>query len=183
MHEAGIGVVLVGPLRSMFGVNRAIVDHFQYFYPQPAVDVHEDAAGRRFMVEILRKRSPAELLTEEACVSLAVLSGGVLRDLLSLARASGEEAYMNGSDQVELTHVTTAADAFGRKLLFGLSPEEIEILQRVKKSGSFVQTSDQDLALLVTRRILEYPTNARRFEVHPTLVALLEQMALGENEV
>lgn len=90
---------------------------------------------------------------------------------------------MNGSDQVELTHVTTAADAFGRKLLFGLSPEEIEILQRVKKSGSFVQTSDQDLALLVTRRILEYPTNARRFAVHPTLVALLEQMTLGENEV
>ena len=183
IREAGIGVVLVGPLRSMFGANRPIVDHFQHFYPQPAVDVHEDAAGREFMIEILRKRAPSELLTEEACVSLAVLSGGVLRDLLSLARAAGEEAYMNGADQVELTHLATAADAFGRKLIFGLRPEEIDVLQRVRRTGTFVQTSDQDLALLVTRRVLEYQTNVRRFAVHPTLVPLLEQMALGENEV
>lgn len=182
IREAGIGVVLVGPLRSMFGANRPIVDHFQHFYPQSAVDAQEDVAGRGFMVEILRKRSPAELLTEEACASLAVLSGGVLRDLLSLARAAGEEAYMTGADKVELTHIATAADAFGRKLIFGLSPEEIEVLQRVRKAGTFVQTSDQDLALLVTRRVLEYQTNARRFAVHPTLAPLLEQMASLENE-
>ena len=183
IREAGIGVVLVGPLRSMFGANRPIVDHFQHFYPQPAVDVQEDAAGRGFMVEVLRKRAPSELLTKEACVSLAVLSGGVFRDLISLARAAGEEAYMNGADKVEQENIATASDAFGRKLIFGLSPEEIEVLQRVRKTGAFVQTSDQDLALLVTRRVLEYQTNARRFVVHPTLVPLLEQVALVEHEV
>jgi len=183
MREAGIGVVLVGPLRSMFGANRPIVDHFQHFYPQPAVDVQEDAAGRGFMVEVLRKRAPAELLTEEACVSLAALSGGVLRDMISLARDAGEEAYMSGADKVEPEHLATAADAFGRKLIFGLNPREIEVLQRVRKMGTFVQTSDKDLALLVTRRVLEYQTSARRFAVHPTLVPLLEQMAPMENEV
>lgn len=180
IREAGVGVVLVGPLRSMFGVNRPIVDHFQHFYPQPAVDVHEDAAGRRFMVEVLRKRAPAELLTEEACVALAMLSGGVLRDLISLARSAGEEAYMSGSDNVEQEHIATAADSFGRKLIFGLSPDEVEVLQRVRQTGTFVQTSEQDLALLVTRRVLEYQSSARRFAVHPTLVPLLDQMALKD---
>ena len=182
IREAGIGVVLVGPLRSMFGANRPIVDHFQHFYPQPAVDVHEDSAGRAFMVEVLRKRAPTDLLTDEACVSLAILSGGVLRDLISLARAAGEEAYMSGADKVEPEHIATAADAFGRKLIFGLSPDEIDVLQRVKKSGGFVQTSDQDLALLVTRRVLEYQTSSRRFEVHPTLLPLLEQLASMEHK-
>lgn len=182
IREAGIGVVLVGPLRSMFGANRPIADHFQHFYPQPAVDVQKDAAGLKFMVDVLHKRAPAELLPEEACTAVAALSGGVLRDLIALARAAGEEAYMNGADQVELTHVATVADAFGRKLIFGLGSEEIEVLQRVRKTGSFVQTSDLDLALLVTRRVLEYQTHERRFEVHPTLVPLLEQMAPVENE-
>lgn len=182
IREAGIGVVLVGPLRSMFGVNRPIIDHFQHFYPQSAVDVDEDAAGRSFMIEILRKRCPTELLTEEASASLSMLSGGVLRDLLALARAAGEEAYMSGADKVEITHIATAADAFGRKLIFGLGPEEIEVLQRVRTTGAFVPTSDQDLALLVTRRVLEYQTNARRFAVHPTLAPLLQQMASPENE-
>jgi hypothetical protein len=182
IREAGIGVVLVGPLRAMFGANRPIVDHFQHVYPLPAVDVQDDAAGRGFLVEVLRKRAPAELLTEEACATLAGLSGGVLRDLLSLARSAGEEAYMSGADQVEPEHIKVAADVFGRKLLFGVSPEEIEVLQRVREKGTFVQTSDRDLALLMTRRVLDYQTGARRFAVHPTLVPLLEQMAPVEND-
>lgn len=183
IRQAGIGIVLVGPLRSMFGASRSIVDQFQHFYPQPAVDVDDDIAGRGFMVEVLRKRAPAELLTEEACVSLAGLSGGVLRDLIALARAAGEEAYMSGADKVEPEHIATAADAFGRKLIFGVSPEEIDVLQRVMKTGAFVQTSDQDLALLVTRRVLEYQASARRFAVHPTLVPLLKQLAPTEYKV
>ncbi len=182
LREVGIGVVLVGPLRSMFGANRPIVDHFQHFYPQSTVDAHEDEAGRGFLVDLLRKRAPAELFTNEACVSLAALSGGVLRDLISLARAAGEEAYMSGADRVEQEHIATAADAFGRKLIFGLSPDEVAALQRVRQTGTFVQTSDQDLALLVTRRVLEYRNRARRFAVHPTLGPHLEQMALVEYE-
>jgi hypothetical protein len=105
IQKAGIGVVLVGPLRSMFGSNRAITDHFQYFYPQHAVDVQQDEAGRAFLVDVLRKRAPPDLLPDAACHRLAELSGGVLRDLISLARAAGEEAYMRGADRVEDEHI------------------------------------------------------------------------------
>lgn len=183
LRKAGIGLVLVGPLRSMFGPHRAVADHFQHFYAQPAVDVQRDGAGLAFLTSVLRKRAPADLLPDPACRRLAELSGGVLRDLISLARAAGEEAYMRGAEQVEDEHIEAAADAFGRQLIFGLSPAEIEILQRVRQSGTFVQTSDEDLALLVTRRVLEYQNGSARFAVHPTLKPLLEQRKLVDLDV
>lgn len=179
IQRAGMGVVLVGPLRSMFGPHRAVTDHFQHFYPQHAVDVQRDEPGRAFLVEILRKRAPPDLLPDSACRRLAELSGGVLRDLLSLARAAGEEAYMRVADRVEDDHINAIADAFGRQLIYGLKPAEIEILRHVQQTGTFVPLSDDDLALLVTRRVLEYRSGGSRFALHPTLEPLLAQIGPG----
>ncbi|WP_437751867.1 hypothetical protein [Sorangium sp. So ce1389] len=176
IHSTGIGLALVGPLASMYGPHRSVTDHFQHFYPQMAVDVRNDAEGRAFLVELLRRRAVSDLLPDASAVRLAEWSGGVLRDLVSLARAAGEEAYMRGAECVEEEHIDAAADAFGRKLIFGLSPAEIEVLLRIASEGSFVQTSDQDVALLVTRRVLEYRTGNPRFAVHPTLRPLLQQL-------
>ena len=176
IQQTGIGVALVGPLGSMYGQHRSVTDHFQHFYPQTAVDVRSDAAGRSFQVDLLRRRASADLLPDASAARLAEWSGGVLRDLVALARAAGEEAYMRGADRVEEEHVDAAADAFGRKLVFGLSPAEIDVLRRVAEKGAFVQTSDQDVALLFTRRVLEYRAGSPRFAVHPTLAPLLEQL-------
>ena len=60
--------------------------------------------------------------------------------------------------------------------MLGLDTEEIRVLQRVASSGAFVPTSDKDLALLVTRRVLEYGAGRTRFAVHPTIVPLLQQL-------
>lgn len=176
IRQAGVGLVLVGPLGSMYGAHRSITDHFQHFYPQLAVDVRGDAAGRTFLVDLLRKRAPADLLPDASAARLAHWSGGVLRDLVALARSAGEEAYLRGADRIEEEHVDAAADAFGRQLIFGLNATELDVLQRVASKGGFVQTSDQDVALLVTRRVLEYPTSTPRFAVHPTLKPLLDQL-------
>lgn len=176
LRAAGIGLALVGPLASMYGPHRSVTDHFQHFYPQMAVDVRDDSEGRTFLVELLRKRATLDLLPEAAAVRLAEWSGGVLRDLVALARSAGEEAYMRGADQVGEDHVDAAADAFGRQLIFGLSPSEIEVLLHIASKGTFVQTSNQDVTLLVTRRVLEYRTGTPRFAVHPTLRPLLRQL-------
>jgi hypothetical protein len=182
IQKAGIGVVVVGPLRSMFGPHRTVTDYFQHFYPLPAVDVQRDERGRAFLVEVLRRRAPEDLLPDAACARLAEFSGGVLRDLLALACGVVEEAFMRDADHVEAEHVDVVADAFGRQLIFGLSPKEIEALQRVRQKGTFVPTSDDDMALLMTRRILEYRTETSRFSVHPTLEPLLGQMSVGGEE-
>ena len=129
------------------------------------------------MIRILRARADVAILPDDTCLQLAECSGGVLRDLITLAQAAGEEAYLAGADVITPEHVEIAADAFGRKHLLGLGPDELEVLQRVRTKGIFVQTSDKDLALLVTRRVLEYQNGRPRYAVHPTIRPLLEQLA------
>jgi hypothetical protein len=174
---AGVGVVLVGPLRSLYGADRSVVDRFDYFYHQPAIDAQQDGAAIAFLVGVLRARADADILPDPSCHRLAEHSGGVLRDLITLAQAAGEEAYLDGADRISQDHVEAAADAFGRKHLLGLGPDELEVLQRVRTKGIFVRTSDKDLALLVTRRVLEYQNGRARYAVHPTIRPLLEQLA------
>jgi hypothetical protein len=175
---AGIGVVLAGPLRALYGTDRPVTDRFDYFYYQPAIDIQEDTSGLEFLIKVLRAREPADFLPDDVCHRLAEFSGGVLRDLIALAQLAAEEAYLDGADSVAISHVEAAADAFGRKHMLGLGADEIEVLQRVRVHGTFVQTSDKDLALLVTRRVLEYQNGRARYAVHPTIAPLLEQLAV-----
>lgn len=177
IRSAGIGVVVVGPLRTMFATDRPIADRFDYFYHQPSVDVRQDALGQDFSVRVLRRRAAEDILPDKSLRQIVQLSGGVLRDLISLARAAGEEAYTAGGDLIEVAHVDAAAEAFGRTLMLGLGADEIEVLQRVRLEGTFVQTSDKDIALLVTRRVLEYGNERIRYAVHPTISPLLEQLS------
>jgi hypothetical protein len=177
IRSAGIGLVVVGPLQLMFRAERAIADRFDYFYHQPSVDVAQDPDGKQFLLEVLARRAEPDILSQEAAIRIVDYCGGVLRDLVSIARASGEEAYTAGAELVTTAEVESAADSFGRTLLLGIDAEELNLLQKVRATGAFVPTSDKDLALLVTRRVLEYGTGRTRFAVHPTIAPLLEQMA------
>ncbi len=177
MRSVGIGVVVVGPLHTMFATGRPMVDRFSYFYHQPSVDVQQDRSGQEFLFNILRRRTKEEMLPDESAHLIVALSGGVLRDLISLARAAGEEAYTAGADHIESVHVKSAADAFGRTLMLGLDADELKVLQRVLKKGTFVQASDKDIALLVTRRVLMYGDGRTRYAVHPTIAPLLEELS------
>lgn len=178
LSSIGIGLVLVGPLRVLYGLEREVAERFDHFYRQPAVDVLQDHDGQRFLFEILRKRAPVDILPDVSCEEIVYLSGGVLRDLLRLAHQAGDEAYVDGAERIELVHVERAADAFGRSLMLGLNQKELDQLQHILATGQFVQKSEQDLALLVTRRILDYQdaSGQLRYAVHPTLEKLLAIM-------
>lgn len=175
IKQLGIGVVVVGPLTSIFGSNRQIADMFDHTYHVPAVDV-DAAEGPELLERVLRLRVPEELLTDGAVRKIVHSSGGVFRDLLSIARAAGEEAYIVGADKVLNVHAALAADNFGRSLMLGLGADEIAVLQRVKSRGQFIQTSDKHIALLATRRVLEYGEGDARFKVHPTIAGLIDQI-------
>lgn len=178
LSALGVGVVVVGPLRSLYGLERAITDHFDHFYRQSAMDLADDPANLAFLVDVLQKRADPAILPEPQCAELARLSGGVLRDLIRLTHQAVEEAYLAGADQVESPHVQRAADAFGRSLMMGLSAQELDKLREIQRSSTFVETEERDLALLVTRRVLDYQDRAIvRYRVHPTLETLLRQSA------
>ncbi len=176
LRRLGIGVVMTAPLQAMFGAKRADLDRFDVVLQQSAVDVTNDTTGLAFLSDVLFRRAPAGLLSPDAAAALSHASGGVLRDLIGLARSAVEEAYMRGADVVDVASVRLAIDRFGRKRMLGLRSNEIDLLDRVRRTGRFVPTTDDEVALLVTRRVLEYEEDGVRFAVHPTLVPLLESL-------
>lgn len=176
LRALGIGVVLVGPLKLLYGVWRPIAAPFDKLYQVSWVDP-EDAAGRDFLMRVLRARSPENVLSDQGATRLVEVSGGVLRDLIGLARDAGEEAYLGGDETIGQVHADSAADAFGRTLMLGLVGDDLTTLQRVRAQGSFVPVSDRDLALLMTGRVLEYRNGRTRYALHPTIRPLLDQLA------
>lgn len=177
LKAARVGLVLVGPARVLYGPDRAIADVFDHFTQQSAVDVTPASEGHGFLLRVLRKRASADMLPDPSCERLARASGGVMRDLMSLARRAGEEAYVEGSDVIKPKHVEAAVDAFGRTMFFGLRKPEIDKLQQLRTRGQFVPTTDDDIALVETRRVLEYVGPPSRFAVHPCIEALLAALA------
>jgi hypothetical protein len=171
ISQCGIGVILVGPLRMLYGEGRNFIDAFDHFYFHSAIDIEDDENGLTFLLQVLRARAPEQILPEEPAERIAKLSGGVLRDLISIARSAGEEAYLAGTDKIEISHVLLASEAFGRNLVLGIDRDGLKILQQVHQRGKFVPTSDKEMSLLATRRVLHYAPN--RFRVHPTIVPLL----------
>lgn len=178
IRRSHMGLVVAGSIRLRHGIDRSLRDLFDQSYSAPYISADE-ASGLGFLCAVLRARVPASLIDDQECQHLARLSGGVLRDLLTLAQAAVNETYIRGGEQVSDEHVAIAADNFGRKQLLGLDSEEIEKIQRVRTHRSFVQTSPKDLGLLLTRHILEYQDSRGKtlYRVHPTLEPLLEQIA------
>jgi hypothetical protein len=177
LRSLGLGVVLVGPLTALYGIQRIILDRFDRVWHLPSVDVQDDEQGRDFLRCVLRARDTENLISDDASEKLVHLSGGVLRDLMTLTQISGEEAYVDGSEKVGPQHVDLVADAFGRKHLVAIDSEQLSLLQGVRTRGTFVQTSEKHLALLASRSVLEYTNGQPRFAVHPTIEPLLAQIA------
>jgi hypothetical protein len=179
LRWANIGVVLIAPIRSLSGFGRLEVEHFDYLHVQSPIDVEHDEQGRAFLLEVLRRRAEPEILTDAAAQRLVHLSGGVLRDLIFLAKSAGQAAYRQGAEAIDAEHVDAAANGYGRSLLVGLKQEEIDTLKHLRTTGEFVRVSESDLALMATRRILEYhsSTSPIAFAVHPTIAPLLDQVA------
>lgn len=175
LRQLSIGLVLVGPIRVLHGLQRLTAEVFDYQYHLAVVNCR-GKDGEAFLFNILRLRMPAEFIGDEECRSIVTWSGGVLRDLIALAQRAVEEAYLDGADQVGAPHVAAAADAFGRSLMLGLTSEDVEVLQRVRTKGVFIQSSEADLALLATRRVLEY-RDPGQYAVHPTINGLLAELA------
>lgn len=174
LKRAGIGVVVVGPIRYSVGSDRGLVDIFDQTHFNLAVDPREPS-GLAFLCDVLRRRSAASgLLPEEILAPIAQASGGVLRDLITLAKRSAEEAYAAGHPTVTLEDVERAADASGRSLAVGLDDAQLRLLRGVRSTGGFVVRGERELSLLETRRVLLYPGN--RWAVHPTLARLLDLM-------
>jgi len=75
LQSMGMGVVIVGPLRALFGHHRATLARFSTIQHQSSVDVQHTPDGKEFMMSVLRMRAQREILPDETCELMAEMSG------------------------------------------------------------------------------------------------------------
>jgi hypothetical protein len=173
LRLAGIGVVLVGPMRLRYGPQTAIAELFGgNIHSLPEIEPVD--AGLAFLTQALRQRVPADVMSDDVAQQLARASGGVMRDLIALAKGAAQEAYVDGSGAVLAAHVATAIDQHGRVSAVGLDSEQVGALRLIREKRTMVIRDERDIVLLERRRVLDY--GGGRFVVHPALAPLLEFM-------
>lgn len=177
ISSVGIGLVLVGSLTAIYGnYHDTINKSLDYFYYQPFFDVENDPEAYNFFEKIIQNRSSEDFIEEAAIKALIRLSGGVLRDFITLTQASIEETYLSGEDKVQEQQVLKAVDSTGRNQLLGISDNELKIIKQILQTGTFIPRTDEDLRLLVRRVILEYRYPKLRYAVHPAMKPLIQQI-------
>ena len=165
-----VGVLAAAPLSVLYGEGRSISAHFDKIHYIRALGA--DTASHEHLQSVLFHRGGLEILGEHEAELICSSSGGVLRDLITLARDAGEDAYIEGSEAITSKHVNTAIKQLGESYRRGLGPNQLEVLQRLDRERYFDVTSIPGIELLVTGRVLEY--SAFDFRVHPALKPLVE---------
>lgn len=168
LRQIQVAVLAAAPLSILYGEGRSVAEHFdRVHYLRPLnLEGHIE-----LLRSVLIHRGGTYLMGPDEVDLICRSSGGVLRNLIALARDAGEAAYIAGSDLILPEHVISAVRQLGESYLRGLGPEQLEILRRFEKTRSFDVASGSNVELLVTGRVLEYsPTD---FRVHPALKPLI----------
>lgn len=166
-----VSVLITAPISVLYGVGRSIADYFDKVHHLAVITPEPEHLG--FLHSLLQKRGSSTLLDSDLASGICYASGGVLRDLIMLARDAGEEAYVSEHEMVQNGDVEKVIQQLGTAYRRGLGPAHIKILDELATKGSFDPSTPVGVELLLTRRVLEY--SATNFRVHPALAPLLRE--------
>jgi len=165
-------VIVVAPLLLWYDKSRFLLDYFDLVKHIPAAAA--DPGDSAFLRQILERRGALELMDRAELTSVAKYSGGVLRDLLTLARSAAEYAYRDDQDRIGRKHVWAAIKQLGKRYLAGLGTSHRFCLRRLAVNKEFPIEDSTARELLVNRQVLEYFSRGREFfAVHPALAKVL----------
>ncbi len=172
LRDLKVSVITTAPLSVLFGagVGQSISDHFDRVHHLTVIAFEP---GNTSLWSVLHKRDGAKLLNRFLADSICDYSGGVLRDLISLARDAAEEAYVSDRDSITGADIEKVAHQLGTGYLRGLGPEAISAVLQLKSSNSFDLSQPANIELLLTRRVLEY--SSTDFRVHPALLSVISR--------
>jgi len=171
-----ISVIIVAPLLLWYDKSRFLQDYFDLVKHIPAAAA--DPQHSAFLRQILERRGALELMNRAEITTIAKYSGGVLRDLLTLARSSAEYAYRDAEDRIGRRHVSAAIKQLGNRYLVGLGNDQKGLLHRLTEDGEFPIENSTARELLVNRQVLEYFRGGfESFAVHPGLAKVLPKPA------
>jgi hypothetical protein len=169
-----ITVIVAAPLLLWYDEGRFLEDYFDLVKHIPAAAPAEST----FLSEILERRGALELMDRNDIASVVKYSGGVLRDLLTLARSAAEYAYHDDQDRIGRQHVRAAIKQLGNRYLSGLGKTHLLRLRQLASNEGFRVGDPASRELLVNRQVLEHFTNGREFFViHPALAKVLPRSA------
>ncbi|MGO8788283.1 MAG: hypothetical protein ACLQVL_12995 [Terriglobia bacterium] len=170
LRELNVSVIATAPLAVLFGVGigQSISDHFDKVHHLTVIPSDSASAS---LWSVLEKRGVNKLLNPGLAHLICNYSGGVLRDLISLARDAAEEAYVSDRDFITVPDIEKVGHQLGTGYLRGLGPEAINALLQLESSKSFDLSQPSNVELLVTRRVLEY--SSTDFRVHPALQSVI----------
>jgi len=121
---------------------------------------------------ILNNRLEDGLISPDALDGLARHSGGIPRELVTLARQASMEARKADRTRIELEDVEGAARRVRMDYQVLLSLRQIELLRQVSKSKQ-VDNDDEHRALLHNLSVLEYRNDEAWHDVHPIVLPLV----------
>jgi hypothetical protein len=171
-----ISVVVATPLLLWFDKSRFLQDYFDDVKHIPAAITDPEKSD--FLNQVLIRRGAAELMDEHEISEMSRFSGGVLRDLITLARTSAEAAYREDKDRIGPAHIGSAVRQLGKRYLLGLGATQRKWIQRLIDNQEFPVENPTARELLVNRQVLEYFNNQRDFfAVHPALLEVLAESA------
>jgi hypothetical protein len=170
----GISIIVAAPLLLWFDKSRFLQDYFDEAKHIPAAI--SDPEKSDFLKQVLARRGAADLMGESEMSEIARFSGGVLRDLITLARTSAEAAYRDDKDRIDADHVRSAVRQLGKRYLVGLGRTHRTRIGRLAENQEFSVDDPISRQLLVNRQVLEYFDEGRdSFAVHPALAEALKE--------
>ena len=176
LREAKISVIVATPLLLWFDKSRFLQDYFDDVKHIPAAI--SDPEKSTFLKQILLRRGAADLMEEKEISGMAQFSGGVLRDLITLAQTSAAAAYREDKDRIGFAHVRSAIRQLGKRYLVGLGKTQRRRIQQLMDNEQFSIEDPIARALVINRQVLEYFNHGRDiFAVHPALVEVLAESA------
>jgi hypothetical protein len=166
-----ITVIVVAPLVLLYDKSRFVQDYFDLVKHIPAARGPQDAL---FLRQILERRGALGLMNHSELNSVVKFSGGVIRDLLTLASSAAADAYRDQQDRIAPRHVRAAVHQLGNRYLAGLGNVQRRRLRRLAENEEFRVDDPVSIELLVNRQVLEYYDRGREsFTVHPALARVL----------
>jgi len=163
-----------------FGQIRATFDDF-FVLPNIKLQTREGRphkAGWDMLNELITRRMSPDLITNQARRQLVSYSGGLLRELVSLAKDACSNARARGDQRVELQDVERAANKVRNVYRTLLTTEQYRELWRVQHDPRKQQTnSPVSQQLIHNLSLLEYRNDDSWWDVHPIIAPLLEERA------
>ena len=161
-----------------FGQVRVTFDNF-FSLPNVTVNARDgkpDESGRNMLRELVHRRIVPDLITTEAVEQLVELSGGVLYELVALAKDACSFARVRRGERVDVEDVDRAASRLRNVFAGMLTDAYYRELWRIHTDPLHRYINSPTAQELVHNlSLLEYGDGDTWWDVHPVVRPLLEE--------